>query len=258
MSSSNPPPLEQLGKRPFAFYPAVLNIEHNEWQFLEATWSEVLVENVKTGQHIWVPRRLLGEISRIEQPVMIVGLTKEMEYKAGALWPHERRVLEIPRAGNERTDALPAPPVKEPPSVLGVRMDPSENRIGRLIGVALVAGVLLCFIVVSLFRGRTDGTNIRYVPVMQEEIGLAPQDDYFAIVRRLGNPSADRWRSEEGSLQYRVLEYNKRGLNVILMGKDRQSARYIGALDSNWKVVHSVELPHAGNTRPMLNGMKRF
>src|SRR5437588_824975 len=38
-----PPPLEHLGARPFSLYPAILNIEHNEWLFRKATWSEILV-----------------------------------------------------------------------------------------------------------------------------------------------------------------------------------------------------------------------
>ena len=41
-SSPTPTALEKLGKRPFSFYPPVLNIEHNEWLFERATWSEVL------------------------------------------------------------------------------------------------------------------------------------------------------------------------------------------------------------------------
>ena len=68
-----PPPLEQLGPRPFSFYPAIGNIAHNEWLYQRATWSEVLIRNTKTAEEIWVPRRLLGEISRIDEPVMIVG-----------------------------------------------------------------------------------------------------------------------------------------------------------------------------------------
>ncbi len=67
-----PPPLEHLGARPFSFYPSILNIEHNEWLFRKATWSEILVYNVKSGQEIWIPRRFMGEVSRIEDPVVIV------------------------------------------------------------------------------------------------------------------------------------------------------------------------------------------
>ena len=55
-----PPPIEQLGPRPFSFFPSILNIEHNEWIYRQATWSEVLVENAKTHAEVWVPRRFIG------------------------------------------------------------------------------------------------------------------------------------------------------------------------------------------------------
>src|SRR5438132_7972800 len=96
-----PPPLEQMGQRPFSFYPPISNIVHNEWLYRRATWSEVLVHNTKTNEEIWVPRRFIGAVSRVDEPVMIVGLAKELEYKAGTLWPVERRVIEMPQAVNE-------------------------------------------------------------------------------------------------------------------------------------------------------------
>ena len=105
-----PPPLEALRNRPFSFYPAILNIEHNKWQYRKATWTDVLVVNARTGQEIWIPRRFLGEISRIEDPVVIVGLLKELEYKEGAVWPYQRRVIEMPIAvGASARPLSPAP-----------------------------------------------------------------------------------------------------------------------------------------------------
>src|ERR1700694_3585824 len=106
-----PPPLEQLGQRPFSFYPPISNIVHNEWLYRRATWSEVLVQNTKTHEEIWVARRFLGAVSSVgSEPVMIVGLAKELEYKAGTLWPVERRVIEMPRAVND----VPRPFAPEP------------------------------------------------------------------------------------------------------------------------------------------------
>jgi hypothetical protein len=61
----------------------------------------VLVRNTKTNEEVSVPRRYLGEISRVDAPVMIVGLLAELEYRAGAVWPAERRVIEMPRAVND-------------------------------------------------------------------------------------------------------------------------------------------------------------
>ncbi len=87
-----PPPLEELGHRRFSFYPPIVGIEHNEWMYRKATWSEVLVSNRKSGLEVYIPRVFIGELSSIEEPVAIVGLSKELEYKAGAIVPHIRRV----------------------------------------------------------------------------------------------------------------------------------------------------------------------
>src|SRR6266699_3688837 len=113
-----PSPLEHLGVRPFSFYPAILNVEHNEWLFRKATWSEILVVNCKTGAEIWIPRRFVGEVSRIEDPVLIVGLVRELEYKTGAVWPFQRRVIEMPVAvGGGSAESSSAPDRNAPAPV---------------------------------------------------------------------------------------------------------------------------------------------
>ena len=92
-----PPPLDSVGNRRFSFYPPILNVQHNEWALRRATWSEVLVFNTRSEEEIWIPRRFFGEVSSVDDPVMIVGLVKVLEYSGGAVWPHERRVVEMPR-----------------------------------------------------------------------------------------------------------------------------------------------------------------
>ena len=77
-----PPGFEQIGSRPFSFYPPVVNVEHNEWHYRKATWSEVLVVNAKTGLEVWIPRLYIGEFSRIDEPVVIVGLTRNWSIRA--------------------------------------------------------------------------------------------------------------------------------------------------------------------------------
>src|SRR5689334_14226380 len=91
-----PPAFEPLLTRPFSFYPPIVGIEHNEWLFRKATWSEILVVNCKSSAEIWIPRRFMGEVSRIDDPVLIVGLNRELEFKAGTVWPYQRRVIEMP------------------------------------------------------------------------------------------------------------------------------------------------------------------
>jgi len=249
----NPPPLDALSERPFSFYPAIVNIEHNEWLLQKSTWSEILVANCKTGTEIWISRRFLGEISRTDEPVMIVGLTKELEYEAGAVWPYESRILEMPRTASHGRQKIE--PIEEPPKVAaGMRFERGpESQVGRLIGVALLLGILISVLVVALSRRAVD-----YRAIEQSELGLAAEDDYHAVVRKLGPPAEDRWREETGELQYRLLGYPARSYFVILMGTDRESAHYLGAMDRNWKPIAFVELPGGGTTLAMLRALKRF
>jgi hypothetical protein len=249
-----PPPLESLGSRPFSFYPAILNVEHNEWLFRRATWSEVLVLNTKSQVEIWVPRRFLGDLSRVDEPVMILGLRKELEYKAGSVWPSERRVIEMPRAVNDSTPRGTAPePPGAPPRIVDIRMSTgAESRSVRLIVGVMVAGIVGCVLAVSLFREGPDSRRITYQPVLQSDLGLTGQDDFFAVTRKLGPPGEDRWLSETGEMQYRILRYPNRGLHVILMGSERNRALYIGALDDGYRPVDSVPLVRGGNSLALL------
>jgi len=245
------PPFDRLPDRPFSFYPAILNVEHNEWQYLQTTWSEIQVRNRKSNLELWIPRRYVGEASRVDEPVMIVGLLKELEYKAGAVMPHQRRVLDMPR--------VPASPAA-PPVPLGPFRRPAsaESRIGKLILGALVVGVAVCLLAVMIFRGGPGGDKVAFHAIVQSDLGLTSADDYYAVLRKLGPPAADRWRSEAGELQYRLLWYSQISVSVILMGPDRDHVRYIGAMDKDWKPVDSVTLPGAVNTVSMLRALKKF
>jgi len=257
-----PPPIAQLGQRPFSFYPAILNIEHNEWLYRKATWPEILVQNTKTHEEIWVPRCYWGAISRVEAPVMIVGLTKELEYKAGAVWPATRRVIEMPRAVPRAVNESPWSPQMhrtEPATVIGIRLD---HRSGSRTGRRLLAGGALslaaCVLVVSFYRGGVVGNHIIYAPVMQTELSLTAADEYRDVVRALGMPRAERWSTGTGQMQYELLAYPRHGLNVILMGRTREEMHYAGALDHAWKPVHTVELPGHVDSGSLLRSLPRF
>lgn len=250
-----PPPYDQLGPRAFSFYPALVGIEHNEWRFRKATWSEVLVLNTKTEDEIWIPRRFLGELSRTDDPVMIVGLTKELEFRAGQIVPHVRRVIEMPRAVND----VPRPPLEEPSTVapvVGIRLDSgAEGRVGRLLVGVMLAGIVGCILLVVFFRSERN-PRVRYAAVLQSDLDLTGQDDFYAVERKLGTPASDQWRSDNGEMQYRVLRYPDRGMSVILMGPDRKQAKYIGAVDQNWRPVHAVSLPGGRDTYSLLRTLK--
>ena len=253
MAEPSTPTLEELGDRRFSFYPAIVNIEHNEWLLKRAAWSEILVANTKTGEELWIPRRFVGEVSSVDDPVMIVGLRKELEYKAGTVWPRERRVLSMPRVSAR---FLPAGQTAgEKPHFAGSGRAPgAEGKIGRLIGAALLLGVSLIVVVVAITQ-----RPVSYRSIEQLALQLNGQDDYNSIVRKLGPPAEDHWRPDTGGeLQFRALRYRDQPYTLILMGMDRTSARYIGALDAAWRPVHSVRLASGGDTLAMLHRVPKF
>jgi hypothetical protein len=257
-----PPPLAQLGGRPFSFYPAILNAGHNEWIYRSATWSEVLVCNTKTNEVVSVPRRYVGEISRVDAPVMIVGLLAELEYRSGAVWPAERRVIEMPRAVNDAPRPRLAPAPVGGAAVVGIRLEGQSNsRVGKLVLGGVALGVAGCVLAISLFRGGVIATRAFYAPFSQADLPFTPDDDYSAIVRALGPPQGERWRSgpvEQHAEQYQLLAYPQRRLYVILAGPDRDHARYVGAMDWNWRPAHTVDLAGYGSSYSLLRRLPKF
>jgi len=249
-----PPSLDHLVTRPFSFYPPIVNVEHNEWLFRKASWSEILVANCKSATEIWIPRRFIGEVSRVDDPVLIVGLNRELEYKGGMIVPFQRRVIEMPVAVG---GPIPVPtPVDRaaPAPIVGIRTEsPTDTRIVKLIGAAVAFAIVFYLVVVNLSRGR-----VVFTPKDQTILGLTPRDDRTAVVGKLGTPASDRWQSDSGTLQYEALGYPDRHLTVILMGSDRHSMLYIGTMDERWKPIASISLRSGGTTDSLLRNLKQF
>jgi hypothetical protein len=257
-----PPPLEALRTRPFSFYPAILNIEHNKWQYRKATWTDVLVVNSRTGQEIWIPRRFLGEISSIEDPVVIVGLLKELEYREGAVWPYQRRVIEMPIAvGAPARTPSPAQRTGLAP-VVGIRLETNtESHIFRIVGGALVLGIVAAYVAVNFYRDSALRQRPAYLARERTYLSLTAQDDYYAVVRKMGAPAHERWQGSTRGTRYRALSYPDQACTIVLMvppGENAgENATYIGALDANWNPVHTVRLS-SGDAGALLRGLTRF
>jgi hypothetical protein len=260
------PPHEELNSRPFSFYPPIVGVDHNEWRLEKASWSEMLVRNTKTGLEIGIPRRYFGEVSRVEEPVMIVGLLRELEYRLGAVWPYERKVLKMgsppagraPRAAGEKEGGggrgLEAFP--------GARLSGAESRVGRLILWSLLAVVAGGGLFWALVR-FTPEARPSFVAKDQDYLVLNRDDDYFAVVRKLGQPSADRWKPGAGELRYHGLVYRDRAYMIVLMGTDLDRARYIGTIylgrdGREWKPLHAVEFARGASTLSLLRNLPRF
>jgi hypothetical protein len=243
------PFLEHLAGRPFAFYPAILHVVHNQWFFRKATWSELVVVNSRTGLELSIPRRFVGEVSSMDEPVLIVGLQRELEYRDGSVWPYRRRVIEMPIAVG---DSVPSPAAAPHRSglapVVGIRLEPPRvRRTLKLVGGAMAAAVFLSG--VSLVR--VGGVRQRIVTVRGRAVfELTSQDGYQSIVRRLGLPDSQHSLSQDG-VEYRALAYSDLRFTVILRGR-AADARYVGTMDASWHPIHSAASPG------VLRSLRRF
>ncbi len=239
-----PTPLDQLGHRRFSFFPSLVNVEHNEWLFRRSDWDEIQVMNTKTHQELWIPRRFLGGVSATEEPVVIVGLLQELEYREGVVVPLVRRVIEMPRAVNDAPrPSVPAPGRLAP--VVGIRTESAAHPAhGRGLLPKVAVGLLTCVVGLVLFRDGPLSTRARFFS-MPARIPLPYQasDDYLAIVSRAGRPASDSVRTPLSGGEVHVLRYPDRGYSLVLFGADRDQARYIGALGRGGRVIHSVTLP---------------
>jgi hypothetical protein len=249
-----PPQLDHLITRPFSFYPPIVGVQHNEWLYKKASWSEILVVNCKNGEEIWISRRYIGEVSRVDDPVLIVGLNRELEYKGGMVVPFQRRVIEMPPVVGGRKETAEEGERPSPAPIVGIRMASAQDRrIFKLIGAAVTVAIVLYVLAVSMSRQR-----VVFTAKDQTYMGLTSRDDRTEVVVKLGEPASDHWQSENGALQYEALGYPDRKLTVILMGGDRKSVQYVGTMDKDWKPVHSVPLRSGGTTDSLLRGLRRF
>ncbi len=253
--STSPLPLhlEELGNRRFSFYPPILGVEQNEWIYSRATWSEMLVINAASGAEIWVPRRFVGEVSRVDEPVLIVGLTRELEYKGGSVMPHQRRVVEMPRGPRL---AQQEPVASDPAPVVSIRLEPSPDvKAGKMIVVFLVLGVVACSIIAGVARNSKVRPKNDFSQLDQSYLQLSRNDDYYSVVQKLGSPAADHSSVAPGGLAYRILEYPGRHFTVVLMGRTQAEERYLGTLDSTHRVLDSARFPNGGDGSAMLRAL---
>jgi hypothetical protein len=260
-----PTPLQHLGGRRFSFYPPIRNLEPNEWLYRGATWSECVVANARSGEEVCVPRMFLGDVSHADEPVMVVGLNRELEWRSGAIVPLERRVIEMPVAAPVAVnDARPATgrSARLAP-VINIRLEPpTEVRFGKRMGVALLLGAVGLTIVAGIARqvqGPQRGDVFRpYRAYLQ----LKPTDTYASTLRKMGTPALDRSREADGrvyrALVYRSYGYGPRYFCIILMGPNAADARYIGTVDNRGRLVDAVRFPDGSTSEWILRSLPAF
>lgn len=252
--------LEALQGRRFSFFPAIRGIEHNEWTMHDSTWSEVQVRNGMTGQEFWIPKRHLGGVSSSDSPVLILGLQRELEFKAGGVYPYRRTVTEMPSTPAGRQP--PAAPVPEPKQRL---LSGSDARLVRLLAIAIGVGLLVSVIGFLGLVGRLHNPLDRWLQPDtstedQRYIGLGTTDSYFEVVAKLDRPGSEEWISaEEDEIQFQALFYPARRYIVVLMGSTRGDMRYLGTLhDPSRQVLDSAQFSRGGDTGSMMRNLPEF
>ncbi len=256
-SAPIPPPFERIEGRRFSFYPPILKIGSNEWTYRHATWSEIIVRNTATRTDLSIPRRFLGELSEVDHPVTIIGLLQELEYRNGAVWPHQRRVIEMPMAVGEsprprRENAKLAP-------VIGIRLESRpESRASRVAGSAVALGVLGCLAVVGYSLQGGDAHRRSMVSSLDRTyLSLSGRDTYPSVVQTLGVPDSDRWVTTPEGDRLHLLEYADRGFRAVLM-PDEHGERYIGSIGAQGGVLQSVLLPRGDTSSAILHRLEDF
>jgi hypothetical protein len=260
-----PTPLEHLGGRRFSFYPPIRNLQPNEWLYRRVTWSECVVMNARSGEEVWIPRVFLGDVSGIDEPVMVVSLNRELEWRSGSIIPHERRVIELPAPVNDVLKESRPSSARSAhlAPVINIRLEPApEVRARKWLGVAVVLGAVACTIVANIAwqsQARQRAELFRnYRPWLQ----LSAEDDYASTIRKLGVPTVVHTDTTHGSdSESRVFEslaYSARHYSVILMGSTRGNARYIGTLDPHGRVLDAVRLADGETSERVLHSLPSF
>jgi hypothetical protein len=255
--------LDELAGRRFSLYPTIRGIEHNEWTLERDTWSEILIKNETSGQELWIPRNHLGEISSSDSPVLILGLKRELEFKAGSVVAYRKVVVSMPEtpAVRHARDEQKAPP--EPPR--SELVSGTDAKTFRLLAIALSIGLTIALVgfvgvVVGFhnpleyfFRPDTTTADQRYLT-------LASGDNYHDIVAKMAKPEKEQWiSSEEDELQFQALWYGSRAYIVVLMGGSRADMRYIGTIhDPSRRVLDSATQVGGGDTAPLMRNLPKF
>lgn len=143
-----PSPLDCIGPRRFAFYPAIKNADPNEWLLGAGSRSEVQVINAQTGREIWVPRQHIGAVSDAGNALLTVGLRKPLDLRRGSLEPRVKRVIEMPHEDSDQCSwRSPSP---HPAPVVAIRLDDSRKSTACKAIVGLAIGSLLACLLASL------------------------------------------------------------------------------------------------------------
>ncbi|MFL6352113.1 MAG: hypothetical protein ACJ74Z_09710 [Bryobacteraceae bacterium] len=150
-----PSPLDQIGRQHFSFCPAIKNVDPNEWMLALLSWSEVKVVNAQSGREIWIPRQYIDGVSYAVGPMLVIRLTKQLEYRAGTLRPCVQRVIEMPPAADNGGGSMGSRIAsKGPAPVVGIRLNNrTDSPAGKALSYAGIGAIFVSILAALFFAG---------------------------------------------------------------------------------------------------------
>ena len=143
-----PSPLDYIGRRRFAFYPAIRHPDPNEWLLGTGSWSEVQAVNAHTGREIWISRRYIGAVSESADPLLIVGLTETLDFRDDAFGARPARVIQMPAKRPPEMEGFET--VRRSPGlapVVAIRLESrTDTSLGRALMTSFVGAVVLALL----------------------------------------------------------------------------------------------------------------
>jgi hypothetical protein len=168
------PEVPELARRCFRFSPPIAGVAPNEWTLHGVSSDEAVVRNAASGQELSIPRRWIGDVTRLEEPVRVVALLKRLEFAQGRVRPVDRAVIEMPVA-----QEAPRVRAAHPGEVVTIRETPQPPaRWKHYLRISVALGCLACFIAVFVFRqgrgGRVRRLSARPARLVPHPPALTP------------------------------------------------------------------------------------
>lgn len=148
----------ELALRNFGFSPAIKGITNNEWTLRGVSADEAVVRNALTQEELSVPRKFIGDVSRLEEAVRVVTLLRKLECVDGVVRPLNRAVITMPVS-----DDAPRLRADRPAAVVAIRELPDPTpRWKHYLRVLVALGCLAGVVAVYVFREGRSGRVRRY------------------------------------------------------------------------------------------------
>ena len=226
----------------------------------------MLVSNIEEGFEVAIPRGFFGEVSETDKPVRIVGLTQELEYKSGAVWP-----VAAPRSRDEGLAAHARSSQGHdtaPASGRTLRHHGHLVRRHRLQDRKAHRGRLRLAVYPRRRRlGAHPFHPLDQAHLRRQGPGLPRTDSrgrlQLTSCASSGSPPATVGSPIPANSSTADSSSRTAATRSSSWANKRESARYIGAVGlgadgSGWSPIHSIEFARGASTFSLLKSLPKF